>query len=232
MKILDLFCKAGGMAAGLAAAGFDVVGVDVKPQPRYPFEFIQADAMEVLADRSFMDQFDAAHSSPPCQVASAITPAWARGNHLDLIPDTRLGLMAWGRPYVIENVEGSSLLPSAVWLCGSSFGLRVRRHRGFEVNFPLVAPPCDHAWQDNDPLYAQSQFHRGKEKRWTGVVGVYGRGCGLGPGERDVWADVMEIDWMTMAEMAEAIPPIYGSYVGRRLMRHLIDQGRSPVEGS
>jgi DNA (cytosine-5)-methyltransferase 1 len=220
------------MAAGLAAAGFEVVGVDHKAQPRYPFEFIKADALEVMSDLDFMSTFDAYHASPPCQVASAITPSWARGGHLDLIPDTRLLLMATGKPYSIENVEGSSLLSSSVWLCGSSFGLRVRRHRGFEVNFPLVAPPCDHSWQDRDPLYRQSRYHRGKEKRWSGVVGVYGRGCGLGMGEKKVWQDVMEIDWMTMSELAEAIPPIYGSYVGRRMIRHLIDRERSPVQGS
>lgn len=231
-RVLDLFCKQGGTAKGYADSGFEVVGVDIEPQRRFPYEFIKADALEVLADRTFVDGFDAIHASPPCQSHSAITPSWARGRHLDLIPATRELLRASGKPYVIENVEGSSVLPSAVMLCGSSFGLRVRRHRMFESSFPLVGPPCDHGWQDADPLYCQSRFHGGKYKRWSGVVGIYGGGCGLGDNEREVWFDVMEIDWMTMRGMAQAIPPVYTNYVGDRLRRHLVDQQRRAVEGS
>lgn len=109
MRLLDLFCGAGGAAMGYHRAGFEVVGVDVRPQPRYPFEFHQADATTFP-----LDGFDAVHASPPCH------------DHTPL--RSRAGL-----PWVIENVPGATMRHDLV-LCGTMFGLRTIRHRWFEIS--------------------------------------------------------------------------------------------------
>jgi DNA (cytosine-5)-methyltransferase 1 len=123
-RIADLFCKAGGAGMGYYRAGFDVVGVDIEPQPRYPFEFVQADALTFD-----LDGFDAYHASPPCQGFSAMKRA-TKVEHADLLTPTRARLLATGRPFVLENVEGAPL--HEPWkLCGTQFGLKTRRHRLF-----------------------------------------------------------------------------------------------------
>jgi DNA (cytosine-5)-methyltransferase 1 len=222
-KLLDLFCGQGGMAMGYADAGFRVIGVDSQDfSARYPYGFRQADALDVLRDTDYVKGFDAIHASPPCQAHSQITPD--RDLHESLIEPVRDLLAATGKPYVIENVPGAPLR-NPVQLCGSSFGLRVRRHRLFEVSFPLVAPPCDHAWQNSDPLFKVRASHRpNAERRWSGVLGVHG-----GADSTDAWADVMEIEHMTMRGLAQAIPPAYAEYIGNRLRRHLIDAERVPL---
>ena len=134
MRILDLFCCAGGSAKGYANAGFDVVGVDVEPQPHYPYEFHQSDALSFP-----FDGFDAIHASPPCQGYS-VTRAMHQGKqHPMLIESTRARLVSSGLPYVIENVPGAPL-QNPVTLCGEMFGLRVIRHRLFESNFYIPQP--------------------------------------------------------------------------------------------
>ena len=132
MRILDLFCGAGGAGMGYHRAGFDVVGVDISPQPNYPFEFYRGDALEYLA--SYGDRFDAIHASPPCQSSSALTKGTNKGRHYpDLIPATREALTRFDVPTVIENVQGSDLRRD-VTLCGEMFGLGVIRHRYFEIS--------------------------------------------------------------------------------------------------
>jgi len=135
---------------GYHQAGFEVVGVDIKRQKRYPFEFIQADALEILADRNFLNQFDVIAASPPCQTHSATKHLRnAQGkttDKIDLIPETRTALQEWGGIYVIENVPGAPLINPTI-LCGSSFELKVRRHRHFESNVELTGLPCDHKAQ-------------------------------------------------------------------------------------
>ena len=139
MRLLDLFCCAGGAGMGYSRAGFDVVGVDIAPQPRYPFEFIQAEAIEYV--KAHGHEYDAIHASPPCQASSALTKGTNRGRiYEDLIPQTRAALGASGRPYVIENVQGSDLRRDAT-LCGEMFGLAVIRHRYFEVSGFALTPP-------------------------------------------------------------------------------------------
>lgn len=216
-RLLDLFCGAGGCAAGYQAAGFYVVGVDINPQPSYcGDEFIQADALEFLAGyyEPWFDggePFDAIHASPPCQryIRSGNVD---RDKHPDLLPAVRTALIATGLPYVIENVPGAPMQPDVV-LCGSMFdGLAVRRHRWFEVNWPVApwTPPCDHS---------------------KPVTGVYGHPHGAGgaapgmlPGDLATWSDAMGIDWMTAKEIALAIPPAYTELIGRQLVEHLRGQ--------
>ncbi len=218
-RLLDLFCGAGGAAMGYSRAGFDVVGVDIKPQPRYPFEFVQDDALALLSTYPWWDEppFDAIHASPPCQahvkgMAAANRALGREYAHGDLISETRDLLRETGLPYVIENVVGAPL-DNPVRLCGSSFNLEVRRHRLFECSFPLLVPPCDHSRQNGD--YWTSWRPNG-EKRRAKVVQVYGDGA-----ERDKWGPAMGIDWMQPNELAEAIPPAFTELVGTALLQHI-----------
>ena len=151
LRALDLFCCAGGAAKGLDQAGFEVVGVDIKPQPRYPFEFHQADALAFPTEG-----FDFIWASPPCQAHTSMKSMHNAKPHLDLIPETRAKLQASGIPYVIENVVGAPLIDPFM-LCGTMFGLGVedaelRRHRIFESSFPILAPKCQHGDPDHRRL--------------------------------------------------------------------------------
>ena len=188
-RLLDLFCGAGGAAMGYHRAGFDVVGVDINPQPRYPFEFHRADAMTYP-----LDGFDAIHASPPCQHYANVT-AWRGdpGNHPDLVAPTRTRLEAIGVPWVIENVPEAPVRRDFL-LCGSQFGLKVRRHRAFETSPRLFAllPPCRH----------------------RGLLAF------MHKGER-AYADALGCTWMTNREAREAIPPAYTQHIGEQLLAHL-----------
>ncbi len=219
-RLLDLFCGAGGAAVGYHRAGFDVVGVDIVPQPNYPFEFICDDALGFLSDKyvAWAERFDAIHASPPCQAHTLHNGA--RDDHPDLIAPTRELLEQTGLPYVIENVVGAPLHEPFL-LCGSHFGLEVgvgsiekrqlRRHRLFETNWPIgLLPQCNH----------------------VGVaVGVYGHHFRLGrrssDGEysgaaaRTFASAAMGIDWMTWPELVEAIPPAYTEFIGEQLLAHI-----------
>jgi DNA (cytosine-5)-methyltransferase 1 len=207
-RLLDLFCGAGGAAMGYHRAGFEVVGVDIKPQPRYPFTFIRADALELL-DSPWFDPraFDVIHASPPCQHYSDL--AGRNGNaeeHPDLIDDVRRALWRTGVPYVIENVEGAPLI-RPVTVCGTSLGLgvsgyRLRRHRLFESNVQLTAPPC--ACQgDERPIIDVSGGGPTHAPRSDGGGGRTYKGTVKQK------AEAMGIDWMVGSELVEAIPPAY-----------------------
>ncbi|WP_433942342.1 DNA cytosine methyltransferase [Brevundimonas diminuta] len=199
---------------GYHRAGFEVVGVDLSPQPRYPFAFIQADALSL--DMRFIRSFDAIHASPPCQRFSDLAK---RNGNADAWPDLvgpiRDLLIASGLPYIIENVEGAPLL-DPVMLCGTMFqDLRVIRHRLFESNIPLTAPA-----HSKHPLvftHDKRKAHYGKLNEWTSPVQVTGGGnC-----SKAAAADAMGIDWMTKNELNEAIPPAFTEHLGRQLMAHL-----------
>lgn len=212
--LLDLFCCAGGAGVGYQRAGFDVVGVDIVPRPNYPLPFIQADAMAL--DPKFIAFFDAVHASPPCQSYSDL--AKRNGNADDwprLIEPVRDMLKRSGRPYVVENVEGSPLIAPVV-LCGTMFpGLRVLRHRLFEASFPIVAPP--HGKHPKVHTFDKRKSHFGKTDEWKDFVQVTGGGnCTLAAAR-----DAMGIDWMTKGEINEAIPPAYTELIGRQLLEQL-----------
>jgi len=209
-RLLDLFCCAGGAGTGYARSGFDVVGVDIDPQPNYPYEFHQADALEFLAEHGH--EFDAIHASPPCQQFTAYgrsdTRGW-RDNYLDFLPQTQAALDQYDVPWVIENVPGAPLR-DPMQLCGSSFGLDVRRHRLFESNVPLMSIPCDHAWQT--PRFAPAS-NRSNLRR-TVEVGVWRIPL-------EVQQEAMGMDWTTLRELSEAIPPAYTEFIGRQLLAHI-----------
>jgi DNA (cytosine-5)-methyltransferase 1 len=210
-KLLDLFCGAGGAAVGYHRAGFDVVGVDIKPQPRYPFEFRRADALEFP-----LDGFDAVHASPPCQGYSVANNIHRRDDHPLLIADVRERLEASGLPYVIENVEGAKAeMINPVTLCGLSVGCNVRRHRLFECNFPVMVPPCgDHAG-DWLLVFGHTVLERGhvvaKAKGGGNVIRRKHTTTARG-------REAMGIDWMNRDELSEAVPPAYSEHIGQYLM--------------
>ena len=218
-RLLDLFCCAGGVGVGYARAGFEVVGVDIKPQPHYPLPFIQADALNL--DPKFVALFDAIHASPPCQSYSDLAKrngnadAWPR-----LIEPVREMLVKSGKPYVIENVEGAPLLNPIV-LCGTMFpGLRVLRHRLFEANFPISVPP--HGKHPKVHTFDKRKSHYGKTNDMVDFVQVTGGGnCSIVAAR-----DAMGIDWMTKPEMNEAIPPDYTYLIGKQLMKYLLQSNR------
>jgi DNA (cytosine-5)-methyltransferase 1 len=206
MRLLDLFCGAGGAATGYHQAGFEVVGVDSKPQKRYPFEFHQADALDFLAEYGHL--FDVIHASPPCQRFSSLKSSWNARLHKDLLTPTLAALAMLSIPWVVENVPGAPM-PVTVILCGSMFGLgsngaQLRRHRLFAASVSLgLTPPHQHGGP---------------------VIGVYG---GHGRDRRrktspqnysiDARREAMGIDWMTGAELSQAVPPAYTEWVGRQL---------------
>lgn len=212
--LLDLFCCAGGAGVGYHRAGFDVVGVDVNPQPNYPLTFVHADALKL--DPSFISKFDAIHASPPCQSYSVLAK---RNGNADkwprLIELVRSMLIQSGLPYVIENVQGAPLLAPVV-LCGTMFpGLRVLRHRLFEANFEIVPPP--HRKHPMVHTFDRRKSHFGKTDEWKDFVSVTGGGnCTLAAAR-----DAMGIDWMTKGEINEAIPPAYTQLIGEQLLRHM-----------
>ena len=191
------------------------MGIDIEPQPNYPFKFIQGDALLYAADRSFLTGFDVIHASPPCQAHSDLQKQ-SKLVYQDFIPDTRALLEASGLPYVIENVEGAPLI-DPIMLCGTMFpSLRVIRHRLFESNIKLTVPqhPAKH------PLvftYDKRKAHYGKLDQNTSFVQVTGGGnCTVANK-----ADAMGIGWMTGRELNEAIPPAYTEYIGRQLLTHI-----------
>ena len=197
-RLLDLFCGAGGAAMGYHRAGFEVVGVDIKPQPNYPFEFHQADALAYP-----LDGFDAYHASPPCQFATRLTPPERRHLHKNLIRPVRNRLENTGGLFVIENVpDARKYLINPLMLCGTMFGLHTHRHRYFEISedyYPML-PRCMRIYK---PIVVSGTTRR-KSGRFEYKVG-------------DVRI-AMGIDWMVRKELDEAIPPAYTEFIGRHLI--------------
>lgn len=224
MRLLDLFCGAGGAGYGYMLAGFTVFGVDLKAQPRYPSHFLQADVLGL--DLEWVRSFDAIHASPPCQAHTSLKKMHNGKPHLDLIPQTRELLEASGLPWIMENVPGAPLR-APVTLCGSMFDLGVedaelRRHRMFEANFPLVAPgPCRHGSRAS-----VLGVYGGHVRNRTRTLSIYSDGArdsrrkfdkGLPDFSTDQGRAAMGTEWMTTAEMSQAIPPAYTRWLGMQL---------------
>jgi DNA (cytosine-5)-methyltransferase 1 len=219
-RALDAYCGAGGISRGLQEAGFHVTGVDNREQPNYTGDaFIEADALDVLADCGFLGGFDLVCASPPCQRKSRMSncrPGLA-ATYPDLIPPTRRLLEAWGGPWVIENVDGAGLPGQddlfgnlGLMLCGFMFGLRLYRHRFFEASFPL--PPLNHPRHDV-PASRAGHWEPGT------IISVEGHCSPIA----EARAAMGGVDWMNRDELAESIPPPYGRYLGEAFLA----QGRA-----
>jgi len=211
MKLLDLFCGAGGASMGYHMAGFDVTGVDLKHGKRYPFTYIRGDVMEIVKDLDFLRSFDVIHASPPCQTFSAtkhLRNAQGKGtDKQDLVEPVRDALKVAGMPYIIENVVNAPLI-DPILLCGSAFGLKVRRHRLFESTFDLKGTICNHKAQ-------------GKP------VGIYGSmrdeipNGGHTAKTMAEASESMGIHHMIWTELVEAIPPAYTKYIGDQVREQI-----------
>lgn len=208
-RLLDLYCGAGGASMGYHRAGFDVVGVDINPQPRYPFEFHQGDALAFLTTHGH--EFAAVHASPPCQSETDLRHRTGT-DYQDWLTPTLAALLDLGRPWVVENVESTDKLPGALVLCGSTFGLTaghrvLRRHRRFGANVWLwPAGGCRCSGRPVGGVYG------------TGGTGQMTRGYKFRPAEA---RQAMGIPWMTYAELAQAIPPAFTEFVGEQLLGYV-----------
>lgn len=201
LRLLDLFCGAGGCSVGYHRAGFDVVGVDIKKQANYPFEFHEGCALDYAAAHGH--EFDVIHASPPCQAHSAMTNLGSTRDHVDLIPATRELLKRLGKPYIIENVPGAGMV-DPITLCGTHFGLGVVRHRLFESSYKLVGRgKCNHKGLELYTVLTRSCRRvgdlRGKSSHAKGK-------------------EVMDVDWMTQHELGLAIPPAYTEFIGKQMV--------------
>jgi len=214
-RLLDLFCGAGGASMGYHHAGFDeIVGVDNRPQARYPFNFVETDALEYVAEHGH--EFDAIHASPPCQAFSQAVKIANRKGRPNLIPATRESLVGLGLPYVIENVPTAiDHLREPVMLCGSSFGLPIRRHRLFESNVWIWGIQCSHK---EYPRKYPPAWNRTNQLRVLSLSGGYQQGqAGI-----EEHRAAMGIGWdMDIKELSQSIPPAYTEYIGHRLIKTL-----------
>lgn len=191
---------------GLSQAGFEVTGIDIGKQPHYPFEFLQADVLEL--DMDFIKGFDAIWASPPCQRFTAGAKQMGTSeNHPDLVAPTRDLLEDSGLTYVIENVPAAPLRKDLM-LCGSMFNLRLVRHRIFESNVPLTQP--EHG--KHHPEYITIYGNAGGSSKKQGSTHY---------GNTDTWREVMGIDWLPGSRLKEAIPPIYAYHIGKDLIKHI-----------
>lgn len=221
--LLDLFCGAGGASAGYWRAGFDVIGVDIRPQPRYPFLFYQHDAVELLdellAGRAvlgfLLPDLAAIHASPPCQHYSGLSNCQpgTKERYPDLIGPVRERLIRTGLPYLIENVPHAPLIDPAT-LCGTSFGMRIRRHRLFEASFGLPGTVCKHNG------YVMNPHNTAGRNRMRELFGIK-----QGDLSR-AWCDEMGLCWMKWENAREAIPPAFTEYIGHHLISHLAENAK------
>jgi len=203
-RLLDLFCCQGGAGMGYARAGFEVVGVDIDPQPRYPFEFVQADALAYLAEHG--REFDAIHASPPCHDHTPLKSLAGTDDTGWLLPATRAALDDLGVPYVLENVAAATMV-DPITLCGGMFGLRTYRHRKFDSNITLTAPAHPKHVIRTATKQRRARWAEGWHVSITGDVGTYVGPEGLG------------IDWMDGNGLSQSIPPVYTEHVGRQLIK-------------
>jgi DNA (cytosine-5)-methyltransferase 1 len=216
-RLLDAFCGAGGAAMGYHRAGFDVVGVDIKHQKNYPFEFHQGDALEFISE--YGRGFNVIHASPPCQAFTTLKVMHNAGTHEDLLTPCRILLEASGSVWVIENVPGSPV-HHGITLCGTAFGLGVevydgwrelRRHRWFESSIAMLGPTCRHRGATIG-IYGD---HARDRRRKPGVH----RGIDFPDSDKlQLAGSAMGIDWMNWRELSQAIPPAYTEYIGRQLI--------------
>ncbi|MFD1776675.1 DNA cytosine methyltransferase [Paenibacillus rhizophilus] len=207
MKALDLYCCGGGAGRGLHQAGFEVTGVDINPQKRYPFKFIQSDVMQLSID--FLREFDFIWASPPCQAYTLAGTQWRREGkeYPDLIEATRAMLIESGVPWVIENVPEAPL-KNPVVLCGAMFGLKTYRHRLFESSFKIEQP--------EHPPHVAKSTKMGRPPKEGEFMQIVGHFSGV-PQAREI----MGLPGLNQYELAQAIPPAYSKYIAEQFFKSI-----------
>jgi DNA (cytosine-5)-methyltransferase 1 len=220
MKVLDLFCGAGMAGDGYAAAGFQPTGVDIVIRASYPYEFVWGNALAILRDRRFVDQFDLIHASPPCQAHTRAKHLRAaqggRSRHGDLLTPTLAILRTYDIPWVVENVVGAPGMEEAAMECGSAYGLKVRRHRLFLASFPLIGSGCRHAEQGKPVgvYHVMGDTCKGVCKK-TGKLVIGGSTASTVEEGREAMGVTRDISW---EELKEGFPPAYTKHVGEQAM--------------
>lgn len=214
MRALDLFCKAGGTGMGFYQAGFEVVGVDIEHQPRYPFEFHQADWLDYLM--AHYHEFDLIVAGPPCQKYGK-TKSLTTKVYPDLVGPVRDALQWTGKPYIIENVLGAPLI-NPLMLCGTMFGLRVQRHRLFESSPVVWWPPtaCHHIGK-TAPMWWGDLVKAGHKGGSQLINFQYITVTGHNFLNSDA-SEAMGIDWMLNHELSQAIPPAFTRWLGSQFL--------------
>lgn len=208
-RLLDLFCCQGGAAKGYAEAGFDVTGIDIAPQPRYPYRFVQAEAVAFVREHG--GDFDVIHASPPCQHYSRAQKIQHR-THPDLIDPTRAALEATGRPWVIENVEeAAAQLRDPVTMCAAAFGMRTYRHRLFETRGFTFTPP-------QHPAHQAPLTKMGRPRAAGHFAHYVGNFSGVAEARTD-----MSVPWMNRDGIRECIPPTYTQWIGTAALHTLLE---------
>lgn len=208
-RVLDLYCGQGGASMGYYLAGFDVIGVDTKPQAQYPFPFIRRDALSVLLDDALLSEIDVIHASPPCQSESQLRHLTKKQYQDLLTPTLELLYDLEDIPWVVENVASTNKMPGSTVLCGTHFNLGaggrvLKRHRRFCASFPLPDPgPCFCADQPTGGVYG----HLSKKGLLSGYI--------FSPNEA---RKAMGIDWMSRQGLAQAIPPDYTRWIAEHLV--------------
>ncbi len=207
IKLLDLYCCGGGAGHGYELAGFDVTGVDIVEQPRHRGKFIKSDAINFALNHHH--EFDVIHASPPCQAYSMASKQYRLSGkeYDDLIEPTRQALKAIGKPYIMENVPGSPLV-NPIELCGAMFGMRTYRHRLFESNMPIAAPP--------HPAHDAPNAKMGRPPKDGEFIQYVGHFPGVG-----LVRDMTGLHWLGQKELAQSIPPQYTEYLGKQIIQML-----------
>lgn len=212
-RLLDLFCGAGGAGMGYHRAGFEVVGIDIAPMPRYPFEFHQADAMTFP-----LDGFDAVHASPPCQDHSSLRFTTHSHETGHLLPSTIERLRSATQPWVVENVPGVTsrkAMRGCFTLCGRSFGIpNLKRHRLFLTSFQMLVPPC--ACGNSQPIGIYGDLSKNRRAIRNSKDGYIRWRAGIQEAR-----DMLDCQWMDAAELSQAIPPVYTQFIGEQLLAAL-----------
>lgn len=214
--ILDLFCGEGGAAVGYHRAGFDVVGVDIQPQNRFPYRFLQADALSFLQwliDSRAIQQFAAIHASPPCQRYSTLK-SMTTHQYADLLASTRELLIASGLPWIVENVA-TAPMHQGIEVCGTALGLNVRRHRRFDSSHLLYGPGMCKHHPDNINIYGHAcwtyQPNPADVRKDTGKARPMRVLLNAG-------REAFGVPWMSQQGASECIPPAYTEFLGRQLL--------------
>lgn len=232
--LLDLFCCEGGASAGYVRAGFEVLGVDIAPQKRYPYRFLQADALgflQWLMDSGAIRQFAAVHASPPCQHESTLK-SMVTHYYPDLLAPTRDALVKMGKetgiPWIVENVA-TAAMHQGIQICGTALGLNVRRHRRFDSSHLLYGPGrCKHDL-DNINVYGHNAWNY--RKRSEEYRHWHRHNANQCPVPKVVAATAFEAEWMTLHGLAECIPPAYTEFLGRQLLAVITSDERGNDDG-